>query len=653
MGENSTQNGFSIVGKEFSNEDGFFEAFHDFCNTSYQPFIIVTNNKRQVTLQCRHGYRRASESTGKRTHLRYNYLACPAKITCYKPSKSKSVRITSVNLTHNHEVSKAAFESFTAVFTEKEKQVVNDLHEANCKVSQICRVLHTKFDKNLSSQKVRNLIRKLNPASGDDTSRLQNFLVQMEEDGGTVATECDVEGNVSVIFLSSQSMKKAFLASSCTTVQVDTSFDLDSSKYKLCGFCYLNPTTNCSEISALAFLAEETAVNFRWTFQRFKEMCSESPAIFVVDKDFNDISVLRQVFPTAAILLCYFHVIKYVKNLIATALITVESKNELMNNFKAMMYARTEALYEETKNEFLVSVEGVEVRVGQKYVSLKNQFLKNWDTCKEMWTACHRKHLPTLGDNTNNRIERSFWTLKMSIRDRFPAVPVIQQSVIHLVRFCEDRIMRASTQAALKSFTIYDADPQIHTLNRDTALELNERGCMLFHESLTALKERRQYMSVVDGCVQERYEDDTVMYNCSSTECTCTFYSHHQAPCRHILLKREDDTGSLLSVFCRSLFHERYRKQTSLGDTEIASIDTSEFTDDLLPIDNERTVAKVLTSHEKYKLIIPVAMNIATLASSHGTEQFMTYLSAMREVCLLYTSPSPRDRTRSRMPSSA
>ena len=29
------------------------------------------------------------------------------------------------------------------------------------------------------------------------------------------------------------------------------------------------------------------------------------------------------------------------------------------------------------------------------------------------------------------------------------------------------------------------------------------------------------------------------------------------------------------------------------------------------------------------------------------------YISALNEICLLYTSPSPRDRTRSRMPSSA
>ena len=37
------------------------------------------------------------------------------------------------------------------------------------------------------------------------------------------------------------------------------------------------------------------------------------------------------------------------------------------------------------------------------------------------------------------------------------------------------------------------------------------------------------------------------------------------------------------------------------------------------------------------------------------TERFMSFVEKMRqhEACLLYTSPSPRDRTRSRMPSSA
>jgi len=45
-----------------------------------------------------------------------------------------------------------------------------------CKVSQISRVLKAKFDKNLSSQKIQNLIRKLSPTThNDDASCLQNL----------------------------------------------------------------------------------------------------------------------------------------------------------------------------------------------------------------------------------------------------------------------------------------------------------------------------------------------------------------------------------------------------------------------------------------------------------------------------------------------
>ena len=72
-------------------------------------------------------------------------------------------------------------------------------------------------------------------------------------------SELDNYRNVSVLFVSPTVMNKAFLESSPTVIQVDTSFNLDSSKYKVAGFCYHNPTTNKSEMAGLAFLAEETA----------------------------------------------------------------------------------------------------------------------------------------------------------------------------------------------------------------------------------------------------------------------------------------------------------------------------------------------------------------------------------------------------------
>ena len=41
---------------------------------------------------------------------------------------------------------------------------------------------------------------------------------------------------------------------------------------------------------------------------------------------------------------------------------------------------------------------------------------------------------------------------------------------------------------------------------------------------------------------------------------------------------------------------------------------------------------KVLSSREKYKLILPVLLNIASITSSHGTDQFKSYLHNMRKI---------------------
>ena len=234
-----------------------------------------------------------------------------------------------------------------------------------------------KFDEDLSGKKIRNLVQKLTPATTDHTLYLEKFLEQIELEGGIVENTADSDGNVSMLFVPSDSMKKAFLDAHCTTLQIDTSFDFDSSKYKLCGFCYLNPTTNKSEFCASAFLSEVTACNFRSAFGCFRNMSSESPSVFIVDKDFNEISVLSSVFPNSTILLCN-HVIKYVRNLIATAIATVEVKSDLMDHFKSIMYAHISAdSYEERKDNFLKAVKGVEVRFNKKYVPLTEQFRNN------------------------------------------------------------------------------------------------------------------------------------------------------------------------------------------------------------------------------------------------------------------------------------
>ena len=61
---------------------------------------------------------------------------------------------------------------------------MTDLYEANCKVIQIARVLHSKFDQTLSTRKIRNMIQKLvADCPQDDAAKLQNFLEKIEEEG--------------------------------------------------------------------------------------------------------------------------------------------------------------------------------------------------------------------------------------------------------------------------------------------------------------------------------------------------------------------------------------------------------------------------------------------------------------------------------------
>lgn len=100
-------------------------------------------------------------------------------------------------------------------------------------------------------------------------------------------------------------------------------------------------------------------------------MCTQRTSIFIVDKDFTEIGVLKTVFLDAAVLLCTFHVINCVK------IVTIEKTDKTVKIFKTMVYASADEIYTENKNAFLLASNGVRVRVNKQYGSLENQFLNN------------------------------------------------------------------------------------------------------------------------------------------------------------------------------------------------------------------------------------------------------------------------------------
>ena len=104
-----------------------------------------------------------------------------------------------------------------------------------------------------------------------------------------------------------------------------------------------------------------------------------------------------------------------------------------------------------------------------------------------------------------------------------------------------------------------------------------------------------------------------------------------------IEVKVEDYDGTYVCLFCG----ESVRGQPALKCSDCSS--------------NPFHLACVALAHSKYAEVCPACdrKTVEAWGRASGGTAGASDIIDLREVCLLYTSPSPRDRQKSRMPSSA
>ena len=102
------------------------------------------------------------------------------------------------------------------------------------------------------------------------------------------------------------------------------------------------------------------------------------------------------------------------------------------------------------------------------------------------------------------------------------------------------------------------------------------------------------------------------------------------------------------------------------GPEEDLMFDYSQFKKDIKEVvramDNviDRTIYPLKEQEDEAKNKRRMGLGLTGLANAgemlgypYGSSDFLDWMATIFKTCLLYTSPSPRDRTRSRMPSSA
>ena len=610
----------------------------------YTNFVVETNNKFSLVFYCKHGVHRNSKSKGQRTTLHYNYMGCPAKIRFYKVQRTeeeRKLRLSSFDLNHNHSTTKEVFESENVHFSKDEVELITTLKAANAKPSQIKRVLLEKTKKKVTIKRLKNLIQKISPPENDENARetLEKFLESTELEGGEIEWRNDKNDEMQALFITSQKMKAAFRAANPTLIQLDTSFEFEKARYKVAAFCYLDTNSDKTEIAAFAMMSEESSTCFEFVLNHFSRISVRQDVIFIIDKDFTEMSSIRKVFPTAIVLLCVFHCLKYMRNLFATIPEVVQVKEEVMDQFKKIVYSHTENIFEEQSLKFEELVENLEVRTGQNYVSLKAYYLRKWKDCRLMWVKCFRKGLPLLGDNTTNRIENKFGKLKESIKDTFVSLPDTSAAIIHLVNYADRSLEERYIYRTNKSLKIFSSNPKIRKLNEEASLFLNDKGCKLFNTALNSLEEKREKMEIIDGALEETYSDGSkVKYDASDISCSCSAFKNFQAPCIHILFIREraSTTDENMDIFKVENFHERYHRRKNL--LEVFNRDDEDLMDREEAInqiaENEGTPSEpeVLNDKQKFKMIMSRLMTIGNLISLHPTKKFNEYLSEFEKV---------------------
>ena len=626
-----------------------------------------TSSSRQIVFSCKYGKKRKSESTGQRKLQHTVKQGCEACVRFYCPTPQlpggPAARLKSWTETHNHLSTDAMYEQDTNKIEVEEENVVRELASANIKVGCIKNVFEKKFSKKVTTKHIRyKLLKMLGPKK--EKEQLAEFLQKVEDEGGVVTPMLDQKENIRALAVMTSEMRSAYIGANPDVVCIDTTFNFETSGYKLTAFLYLNPVTGKGEVGQLAFIADEGAEVLKFVFGHFRQLTKRDPAALMVDKDFTEIRVLQAVFGKSRILLCGFHVPKWFKGIIATTGIPRERKEELMDSFRQCLYAPTSELFETSQTSFLGVADGVDVRVGSgdaaRYEPLVDYYMRCWGNITELWTYHARKNLPGLGDeNTNNRLERLWRSMKDHLKMLSGSEMTIYRAVEYLVRFAEEQIQDRYTWSRRHAIRLWHPDPEVRKIFDEAAGQLNDSGCLQLRKSLKELHAKEDKMVIVDGVgVKETFKKKSVketgeeadkepgeeaaegrgetskLYQTTESDCSCSGSIRSGAPCRHVLLVRKRLKQPLFET---STFAARYRIERKYdlekeADAEVLIDEEGAKHPDEVSSDEEDIRTYTKSRRDRYNLVKPYMERITELLIRHSGGRLEEYVADLVQV---------------------
>ncbi|CAF3367722.1 unnamed protein product [Rotaria socialis] len=659
--------------KQFENWADFETEFKSWCNDYYQPVNIkrhsIKYNEKimkdlfdrfrysNVKYVCHHsGPVKRNTKDGSRPNQESGRIDCQFYFRIKHDTElNKIVFMKKKILNHNHPIGKLIYKNYTFIRNKelKENEEAYDLCKmlitANTSTYNNRKLINEKFNINLTRKDINNIKKKINFnlfGNQSDPEWLHTWIdnILSEDSNNSIKIKTNENGTLECLYIQTMQMKAWFNKYS-NILHLDSTFKVNIENYQLY-ICLVQNASLKGVPVAYCLMTTGNKDNLQFFYSSISEDNDLTQTeVIMIDKDLTNLDVLKEHFPTARILLCIFHVLKYLKIRVHELRISLTNRMNIMKNIRKLLY----------DNNNMSAIYLKEIKINSEETYFYNYFEMNWLACSEMWQTKFRKNLFSFNTDTNNHIERFNRTLK----DRI-------SSNLHISE-CVKKLILAAEDAKAEEIRInINLKRQIY--NSDDSMFLKRFGNQITNKAIELLRKQNEELKHKSYSVEEIEENkwkvgqkdeekntfitSSIINRSSSIDllcCDCQFVLQNQLPCRHILV-----------LFDR-LNDEIYEDETEIQ--EIISINKRWLKN---PVDSylHETVEpdflrsrgsqlmitqiiagkhKILSSNDKYNMVRPCLDLLTARIIQCGTREFNEHLNFLNVVLDLVNTNKHND----------
>ena len=261
---------------------------------------------------------------------------------------NKIVFMNIKNLAHNHPINEKIYKSYSfvrnkGVLENKEAyELCKTLISASATAYNSRKILNEKFDINLTRKDVNNFKQKIKfntIGNLTDPELLQIFLddILHENPNNSIQMKVNENGNLECLYIQTMQMKSWFQQYS-NTIHIDSTFKLNIENYQLY-ICMVQNINLKGVPVSYCLMATDTKENLDFFYSSMRDHNDlQQTQVIMVDKDLKNIDILQKYFANAKILLCVFHVLKYLKLQVNQLKMPLTNRKNIMKNIRQLLY---------------------------------------------------------------------------------------------------------------------------------------------------------------------------------------------------------------------------------------------------------------------------------------------------------------------------